>query len=580
MNTKSILLRALLLAAMSLMLVTPAQAYFAPSNGQAATLVIGQPNFTSSAYATTRTSMNYPTDVSVDQTSHKVFVADAGNNRVLRFASIYALTSGAAAEVVLGQPNFTSSAATTTQSGLDYPKSIFVDASEHLWVADEDNNRVIRFDNASTILSGAKASGVLGQLNFTSSGYATARNRMHYARSVFVDASGRLWVGDAQNNRVLRFDNAASKLNGANADGVLGQPNFTSNASTITQKGMDWPENLFVDAGGRLWVADSVNNRVLRFDNAASKPNDANADGVLGQPDFTSNSPATTQNGMYDSNGVTIDNSTGRLYVAEDANSRILVFNSASSLPNGANASYVLGQTDFITGTENTGGLSVATLDNPYNLFFDPASRVLLATDAFNNRVLMYGKPSRYLTSPSAAADDGWVLASTASNTVGGSMSASGTLSVGDDAKNRQYRSILYFDTSALPDNAVIRSVALKIYKTGSTGTDPLTLSAFGPLLADIQKGTFGTAALQASDFQAAASATAISHFTSVGGGWYQLVVPSSDYTYINLTGVTQFRLRFTGASNNNNTANYDTFDAGDAAAAYRPVLKVEYTLP
>jgi len=107
-----------------------------------------------------------------------------------------------------------------------------------------------------------------------------------------------------------------------------------------------------------------------------------------------------------------------------------------------------------------------------------------------------------------------------------------------------------------------------------------LTLSAFGSLLADIKKGTFGTAALQTTDFQVTASADAIGLFSSIGSGWYQLVVPASDYTYINLKGLTQFRLRFTSTSNNNNVADYDMLDAGEAASAYRPVLTVEYSQP
>jgi hypothetical protein len=209
-------------------------------------------------------------------------------------------------------------------------------------------------------------------------------------------------------------------------------------------------------------------------------------------------------------------------------------------------------------------------------------------TDVNNNGTLLpeadyvavYGIQPKTLTVRSTAANDGWVLESTATSNVGGTFGATGTLRVGDDASKKQYRSILYFNTANLPDNAVIQGVTLKIYKTGAVGTDPLTLSAFGSLLADIQKGTFGTSALQTTDFQATASANAIGHFSSIGGGWYQLVVPAADYTYINLTGATQFRIRFTHTSNNNNIADYDTFDAGEASSAYRPLLTVEYTLP
>jgi sugar lactone lactonase YvrE len=579
MNLKSNLMRSLLLVAMTLMLVTPAQAYFAPSNGQAAALVLGQPNFTSHSAATTQSGMNNPAGVAVDPTTYKVFVADSSNNRVLRFASLFALTNSASAEAVLGQPDFIHNTVNTTQSGMNDPIGIFVDASGRLWVADFENQRVLRFDNAASKGNGANADGVLGQIDFTSNHNHATQGGMNEPYSVFMDSGGRLWVADYANNRVLRFDNAASKANGANADGVLGQPTFTSNTANTTQSGMENPASVFVDSGGRLWVADMANYRVLRFDNAVAKANGANADGVLGQSNFTSDANSATQTGMNFPQGVAVDNGTGRLYVADTQNDRILVYNSAASLANGANASFVLGQTDFTS--SGTGSASATNLFYPLNVFYDQVTKVLVAGDYFNNRVLMYGKPSHNFSSTSTAADDGWVLESTATSGVGGTLSATGSLRVGDDASNKQYRSILYFDTSSLPDNAVIHSVTLKIHKAGAVGIDPQTSGAFGSLLADMQKGTFGTPALQALDFQATASANAIGHFTSIGGGWYQLLIPASDFKYVNLTGVvTQFRLRFTLTSNNNHVADYDTFYPGDAASANRPVLTVEYSLP
>jgi hypothetical protein len=65
---------------------------------------------------------------------------------------------------------------------------------------------------------------------------------------------------------VLRFDGAAGKANGAVADGVLGQSDFTSSAQATTASGMSGLFGVAVDGAGRLWVADIFNNRVLRFD--------------------------------------------------------------------------------------------------------------------------------------------------------------------------------------------------------------------------------------------------------------------------------------------------------------------------
>src|SRR5574340_1364374 len=154
---------------------TPVFALFIPTNMQAATLVLGQPDFVSSSFGTSQTNMKEPQDVAVDPTTGKVFVSEHWNHRVLRFANVSALQNGAAAEAVLGEPDFTSVAANLTQNGFDSPFGLTVDASGRLWVADSEHDRVLRFDNASTKANGANADGVLGQADFTTVTEATSQ---------------------------------------------------------------------------------------------------------------------------------------------------------------------------------------------------------------------------------------------------------------------------------------------------------------------------------------------------------------------------------------------------------------------
>ena len=279
-----------------------------PTNHQPAVIVLGQPDFTSSVASTSPTRMNLPHAVTVDPTTGKVFVADMNNHRVLRFASAAALSSGAAAEAVLGQaefdlnlPNRGGAAAANT---LNRPLGVSVDSAGRLWVADASNNRVLRFDVASAKTNGAIADGVLGQEDFSGSAPALSPDRMNQSNDVFVDSEGQLWVSDFNNNRVLRFKDAASKNNGDPTDGVLGQPNFTTSDPATTQDGMHYPAGLFVDLDGRLWVAEYGNNRLLRFENAAGKQIGALADGVLGQVDFFHNGADCTPNGMSIPRGV------------------------------------------------------------------------------------------------------------------------------------------------------------------------------------------------------------------------------------------------------------------------------------
>jgi hypothetical protein len=76
-------------------------------------------------------------------------------------------------------------------------------------------------------------------------------------------------VADSSNHRVLRFDAAASKANGAAADGVLGQADFTSGSAnrggSVATNTLYGPNDVTVNQTGRLWVTDSGNNRVLAF---------------------------------------------------------------------------------------------------------------------------------------------------------------------------------------------------------------------------------------------------------------------------------------------------------------------------
>jgi len=362
------------------------------SNNMPANGVLGQATLITNAAGATASGMNNAFGIAVDPTTGKLFVADRNNNRVLRFSSAAKLTNGASAEAALGQPDLVTVTANTggiSAATMNTPIRLFVDGAGRLWVADYGNRRVLRFDSASVKATGASANGVLGQPDFVTNTAGTTAAKMNRTTGVFVDAGGRLWVGERDNNRVLRFDNAAAKANGANADGVLGEPDFVTATGGLTAALMSGPFGVFVDAGGRLWVCEDGNNRVLRFDNAAALANGASANGVLGQPNFTSNSaPNPTRNGTTNLRGVYGDGSGG-LYVVEEGNHRILYFANAASLANGANASNVLGQADF-TSALAPAPPTASSFNFPNSMFIDNAANQIWAADAGNNRVLRF----------------------------------------------------------------------------------------------------------------------------------------------------------------------------------------------
>ncbi|HEY6000827.1 MAG TPA: hypothetical protein VI078_16190 [bacterium] len=179
----------------------------------------------------------------------------------------------------------------------------------------------------------------------------------------------------------------------------------------------------------------------------------------------------------------------------------------------------------------------------------------------------------------SSGAQDGWILETGEPTGVGGSMnSAATTLVVGDSAARQQYRSILSFDTSALPDGARIRGGLLKTKLQGTAGVNPFT--THGNLLADIRMPYFGSSALlQASDFQAAAGASGAAVFGATArSGWYSAPLGSTALRFVNKRGTTQLRLRFTLDDNDDAVMDVARFFSGnDATAGNRPTLLVYY---
>ncbi|RIK25328.1 MAG: hypothetical protein DCC54_10835, partial [Anaerolineae bacterium] len=138
------------------------------------------------------------------------------------------------------------------------------------------------------------------------------------------------------------------------------------------------------------------------------------------------------------------------------------------------------------------------------------------------------------------------------------------------------------FNTSGLPDNAVITKVTLKVKRQGVTGGGN-PVNTFQGFLADVKKGAFGTSALQITDYQTAANKTVGPDGPTPISEWYTLDLTGAGNFVNKLAsngGLTQIRLRFNLDDNNNAAANYLSLFSGNAPLASRPQLIVEYYIP
>ncbi len=196
-------------------------------------------------------------------------------------------------------------------------------------------------------------------------------------------------------------------------------------------------------------------------------------------------------------------------------------------------------------------------------------------TPAYFNWSVTYASAKFY----SVGSQDGLLRESTPTSNVGGYASTAGNLTVGDDNYNREFRSVLSFNTASLPDNASVRAIALYLKKASITGTNPFT--THGALKVDLRKPYFGlSSALEPNDFEAAASNMNVGTVGASPVGGYNVARLWSGFGNVNLTGLTQLRLHFTMQDTNAVSDTINFFSGDSLLSGNKPALVIYYLLP
>lgn len=295
------------------------------TNGASADFAIGQSDLVSNSSGTSATAVYHPEHVIIS--NGKMIQADFYNSRIIIYNSV-PTTSPGTISVVVGQADKTSSTYDCTASNLNEPESIAI-AGNKLIVTDGSNNRILIWNSIPTA-DGTAADLVLGQANFTScdenAGGSAAANTLSYPAGMWSDGT-RLAVVDNDNNRVLIW-NSIPTSNDQPADLVLGQADFVSTTDnrggSAAANTLSNPYDGVYFTSKQLFVGDTGNNRVLIW-NSWPTANGQAADAVLGEPDFVTSSGGTSATLLGGPTGVFLYGK--QLIVSDTGNARYLIFN-------------------------------------------------------------------------------------------------------------------------------------------------------------------------------------------------------------------------------------------------------------
>jgi 6-phosphogluconolactonase (cycloisomerase 2 family) len=331
-----------------------------------------------------------PTDVLIDSTNHRMFIADATNSRVI----VHTLDASDdlvdyVADYVIGQADFASRAGANTQAGLNIPRGLAYDATRNwLFVAEASGHRVKVFDISDGITNGENAIHVLGQTTFTGASGANTISGLNGPFGIeFDDTRNYLYVGERSAHRVKIFD-VTTIVDGEDAIAVIGQSAFTTATAADTQTGIREPMGLKLNSSGStLFVAQCSGNRVTTYDVTSFGSTTESAVNVLGQSLFTTNSSAHTQSGMHCPTSVEYDNDSSRLFVGEWFGNRVKVFDLSDGTTDGENAANVLGQSTF---TGSTGASTQSGMITAYGLELDDTADMLWVSEGDGNRIKLF----------------------------------------------------------------------------------------------------------------------------------------------------------------------------------------------
>jgi uncharacterized protein (TIGR03437 family) len=259
------------------------------------------------------------------------------------------------------------------------PIRMAFDEAGNLYFADFNNHRIRRIapGGAITTVAGLGTAGAAGD-----GGAATAA-QLNGPLGVAIDRDGNLFIADSGNHRIRRVTASTGLISTVAGTGTAG---FGGDDGPATAAQMNDPENVAVDAGGNLYIADFNNHRIRRVATDGKITTIAGT----GTAGFNGDGIQANTARLAFPNDVAVDGA-GNVYISDNSNQRIRKVTVASGV-----ITTIAGNGS--TGSAGDGGPATAALLNtPTGIALDGAGNLFIA-DRSNSRVRRVGASDGIIT--------------------------------------------------------------------------------------------------------------------------------------------------------------------------------------
>lgn len=309
----------------------------------------------------TQAILNTPKGLGMDVTGN-LYIADSGTHRIRKMDAGGVISTVAG----LGSAGLAGNGRPASQAYLSAPAGVSPDGAGNLLVADTGNHRIRLIAPGGTIrtVAGSGGNGLGGD------GVQATMMPLHGPMAALPGPDGKLYIADTLSSRILVVS-AAGYITTAAGNASAGD---SGDGGQAPQAQLREPSSLALDAGGNLYFADTLNQRIRKVDPAGVISTVAGC----GKEGYAGDGGPAVDARLYNPRGVAVDGD-GNLYIADTDNNVVRKVGTDGTIHTIAGTG--------AAGVDGDGGIATAAhLNGPWGLVLDGSGNLYVA-DSANHRV-------------------------------------------------------------------------------------------------------------------------------------------------------------------------------------------------